>query len=665
MKILLKRNQASGTSLPASLGSGEPLWFKDRLYIGSVGTTAGGAVASGTPVAIATSVTGQTELTLSTTAQTYLTVDGTTYSIKLPASATNSWRAVQVNGTQQLGTGTGTGALNFKAGSGMAVSYDNGIVYAHTNVLAGGSGTTSPDSTAATLSHGGTFNVPVISYDDNGHIVSTTTKTYTLPGSGDTNQKISVDAGSTPVTFGDNATVKFIGEKDIQIVGNATNNTITISHPTTYSAGATSQVNLSYVGNFTIKAPLTIDSYGHVLTTSSAKYVLPAAYTHPSYTAHSATGGLSGTTLTVPIVTNDATGHVSDLTSTTVEFKSAPTSSNKVLTETDVSGIVGAMVYQGTIGTGGTITTLPTASSTNKGHVYMVKTAGTYADKACEIGDMIVSNGASWDVINGENQVTNSAPTIVAGASNASTIATVDGTDITAKVSVTAGSATIASVASDIVTLKAGITQTGTTGTVANNSGSDITLAKVAKTGSYNDLSNKPTIPAAANDATLTVKTSTNTTASALFSANASNAGVLYIAGGNKIGTKNTSTTSNNVVTNTVTIDHATGETAGASKSSIGGVSGNTITVPIVSTDAYGHVSSLTSTTWTYTAPTVGDGKLQLQVGSGTAVDSGFTANAASATALKFSGAATSAKFAVDSSTKVISITEIDGGLID
>ena len=54
------------------------------------------------------------------------------------------------------------------------------------------------------------------------------------------------------------------------------------------------------------------------------------------------------------------------------------------------------------------------------------------------------------------------------------------------------GSATIASVANDIVTLKAGVTQS--TLTIGNSSGTDITLAKVAKTGAYSDLSGIPTI---------------------------------------------------------------------------------------------------------------------------------------------------------------------------
>ena len=55
------------------------------------------------------------------------------------------------------------------------------------------------------------------------------------------------------------------------------------------------------------------------------------------------------------------------------------------------------------------------------------------------------------------------------------------------------GSATIASLANDIITLKAGVQQAD--GSISNATGSDITLAKVAKTGSYNDLSDKPTIP--------------------------------------------------------------------------------------------------------------------------------------------------------------------------
>lgn len=72
--------------------------------------------------------------------------------------------------------------------------------------------------------------------------------------------------------------------------------------------------------------------------------------------------------------------------------------------------------------------------------------------------------------------------------------------NVGAEAAFTDGSATIASESSNVVTIKAGVKQTS--GAIGNSSGSDITLAKVAKTGSYSDLSNQPTI----GDGTLTIK---------------------------------------------------------------------------------------------------------------------------------------------------------------
>jgi hypothetical protein len=46
------------------------------------------------------------------------------------------------------------------------------------------------------------------------------------------------------------------------------------------------------------------------------------------------------------------------------------------------------MQFKGTIGTGGTITALPTTH--NAGDTYRVITAGTYAGKYCEVGTLII-----------------------------------------------------------------------------------------------------------------------------------------------------------------------------------------------------------------------------------------------------------------------------------
>lgn len=48
-----------------------------------------------------------------------------------------------------------------------------------------------------------------------------------------------------------------------------------------------------------------------------------------------------------------------------------------------------AMVYKGTLGSGGTITVLPTTHSA--GWAYKVITAGTYAGVVCEVGDLIIA----------------------------------------------------------------------------------------------------------------------------------------------------------------------------------------------------------------------------------------------------------------------------------
>jgi hypothetical protein len=48
-----------------------------------------------------------------------------------------------------------------------------------------------------------------------------------------------------------------------------------------------------------------------------------------------------------------------------------------------------AMLFKGTLGTGGTITALPSTYET--GWTFKVTTAGTYAGNVCEIGDLVVA----------------------------------------------------------------------------------------------------------------------------------------------------------------------------------------------------------------------------------------------------------------------------------
>lgn len=87
------------------------------------------------------------------------------------------------------------------------------------------------------------------------------------------------------------------------------------------------------------------------------------------------------------------------------------------------------MIFKGSLGTGGTITTLPTASNDNKGFTYKVITDGTYDGQTAKIGDTFISDGIAWVLIPSGDEpggtVTNVAVTSTDGS------ATITGSPIT------------------------------------------------------------------------------------------------------------------------------------------------------------------------------------------------------------------------------------------
>lgn len=56
------------------------------------------------------------------------------------------------------------------------------------------------------------------------------------------------------------------------------------------------------------------------------------------------------------------------------------------------------MVFKGSLGTGGTITSLPSATL-SAGYTYKVITAGTYASQSAKVGDTFISDGSTWILI--------------------------------------------------------------------------------------------------------------------------------------------------------------------------------------------------------------------------------------------------------------------------
>ena len=72
--------------------------------------------------------------------------------------------------------------------------------------------------------------------------------------------------------------------------------------------------------------------------------------------------------------------------------------------DTAIDNLPDPMVFKGSLGTGGTITTLPVNGSANIGDTYKVITAGTYASKAAKVGDTFIcltktSNANTWELI--------------------------------------------------------------------------------------------------------------------------------------------------------------------------------------------------------------------------------------------------------------------------
>lgn len=99
------------------------------------------------------------------------------------------------------------------------------------------------------------------------------------------------------------------------------------------------------------------------------------------------------------VATDSEAGHVvvdtavSDASANPVQNKAVANAISAVQSsisdlEGCVSGLAAAVIFKGTIGTGGTVTALP--GSCQKGWEYIVLTAGSYAGKVCEPGDMLI-----------------------------------------------------------------------------------------------------------------------------------------------------------------------------------------------------------------------------------------------------------------------------------
>lgn len=211
------------------------------------------------------------------------------------------------------------------------------------------------DSGNQTPNYGNTFKVPYITVDKYGRVTAITEHTVKIPASDNTNTTYSLSNALASHTFTETLTA-----------GGSGSGTSTATMEFAAGTGISLQDD-------TTNKKLTIGNTGVTSITT-------AAGSHS--TKSSATGAVS---FNVPTKTSHLTND-SDYTT-------------KTYVDTTIANLPEPMIFKGSLGTDGTITTLPAAASTNEGYTYKVISDGTYASQTAKIGDTFISDGSNWILI--------------------------------------------------------------------------------------------------------------------------------------------------------------------------------------------------------------------------------------------------------------------------
>ena len=404
--------------------NGVPAWRDDAdthytsyLYTGVSGGTANAGTTTSQNTYLNLVENGSNRSSIKITGGDNVQISSTTAGeLIISSSYVNTW---QQNTSSEPGYvaatgGSGNAGKVWKVGSTGTPQWLDDTDTHHQAKLITTNSSTSTTQIASTLTNGNVYL----------NIVENNTKrsSHKISGAGTTT--VTTDASGNIIISSDDSkkgTVTNIATGS-GLTGGPITSTGTISLATLYSSnssygpdagatlGAESAFNVPYI---------TVDTHGRVSAASTKTFTLPSdtsAYTNVLQTDSSGSGN---NTYPILLSANTATSnsHASRTTSTIFDYRIAvnpsvgaiyaptPTpgdNSTRLATTAFVSSALstlGALLFMGTVGQGGTESSLPTASTSNQGHMYKVCSDGTYAGQIAKTGDMFISTGEVWTYI--------------------------------------------------------------------------------------------------------------------------------------------------------------------------------------------------------------------------------------------------------------------------
>lgn len=316
----------------------------------------------------------------------------------------------------------------YTQGSGISIE---GTTINHSNSVTAG---TAKGDNSKTLAFGGTFTIPSITYDAQGHVTAKGTTTMTMPAAPSfTNWQAKNVVGASATATANAATTN--ATTFLNLIENGavrSSHQITGTGKVTVTADATGKVTINgaatTAASGSANGTIAIDG-----TNVAVKGLGSAAYTASSAYATAAQGTkadnavpntrtVNGHALSANVTVTKADVGLGNVTNeskatmfTSPAFTGTPTAptaaggtnTTQIATTAFVINEIGSKIsaaqalrFKGTIGTDGDVTELP--DNHTVGDTYVVKAAGNFAGEGCEAGDMIICVKSGTTAANGD-----------------------------------------------------------------------------------------------------------------------------------------------------------------------------------------------------------------------------------------------------------------------